>query len=371
MNDLMPSVKGILPVLVANFLIIGIFACAAIINQLDPNIYYLSVQEDEYLEWSSFWAFLSAGFVYLWLARQRIRSGQLAWFSGGIALFCLVIAMEEISWGQRIIGYRPPEYFLAHNFQQELNVHNVVATQYRKLALHAVITGFGLLLPMISLVPSVRRTLNRYGITPSPCALIPAFAATWIFYAWYPWTHSGEWVELMLGLGFLFSGLWESEDYSKKPGLTVKVIAIWTLVLSLGTGSSAVSRNQRSGDGDNLAAANIELVALKNDFLSGKMQVRCDVHKRLYTYSKKYDQAQLLDGEFAKLTNGGLPEARASFLLDPWNSAYWIRDNCADGRRKRVAFVYSFGPNRRRESTRWKIMGDDVGAFVLEPQPVD
>jgi hypothetical protein len=357
--------------IIANMLIIGIFAGAAVINQLDSDLYYLSVQEDEYLEWSSFWAFLSAGFIYLLIARRQVRARQLAWFSFCVALCCLIIAMEEISWGQRIIGYRPPQYFLAHNFQQELNVHNVVATQYRKIVLHTIIIGFGLLLPMTSLVPFAQRLLDRYGIRPSPPALIPAFVATWLFYAWYPWTHSGEWVELMLGLGLLFSGLWGLEAYSETPGLSVKVLAGWCLIVLLGAGSSAVSHGQRSGHGDNLAAADIELAALKIDFLSGKMRVRCDVHKRLYTYSRKYDQNHLLGGKFAKLTRAGLPEARASFLLDPWNSPYWIRDNCAVGDRKRAAFVYSFGPNRRRESTRWKITGDDVGVFILEPQPVD
>jgi hypothetical protein len=367
----MSSGNEILPVLVANVLIIGIFACAAVINRFDPDLYYLSVQEDEYLEWSSFWAFLSAGFVYLRLALQQIRVGELAWFSFCVAFFCLVIAMEEISWGQRIIGYRPPQYFLAHNFQQELNVHNVIATGYRKFALHAVIIGFGVLLPIISLVPPAKRVLGRYGITPSSHALIPAFVATWVFYAWYPWTHSGEWVELMLGLGFLFSGLWRSGGYSATPGMTVKVLAAWLFVFLLGIGSSTASREQRGGHGDNVDAANVELKALESDFLAGKMRVRCDVHKRLYTYIQKYDQTHLLDGDFADLTSAGLPDARASYLLDPWNSPYWIRDNCADGERKRVAFVYSFGPNRRRESTRRNIMGDDIGVFILKPQPAD
>ena len=95
------------------------------------------------------------------------------------------------------------------------------------------------------------------------------------------------------------------------------------------------------------------------------MRARCDVHKRLYTYTEKYSQRHLLNGEFSQLTIAGLPEARASYLLDPWNSPYWIRDNCADDGRNRIAFVYSFGPNRRRESTRWRLLGDDIGVYIL------
>ena len=360
--------------LIANFLIIGVFAYAAVVNVLDPDLYYLSVQEDEYLEWSSFWAFLLAGIVYLGLARQQRITRQIPWFAIGVAIFCFIVAMEEISWGQRIVGYRPPRYFLAHNFQQELNIHNVVATHYRKIALHTVIIGFGLLLPVISLAPPVRRLAERCGVTPPPLALIPAFIATWIFYAGYPWTHSGEWVELMLGLGFLFSGLWgfrasgtPAQYRSQAPRVLVKILAGWLIVVLFGAASAAASRVQRSGHGENPVTARIELEALRHDFLSGEMRVRCGVHKRLYTYANKYAQTHLLDGEFAQLTSQGLPDERASYLLDPWNSPYWIRDNCADDGRIRIAFVYSFGPNRRRDSNRWRIMGDDVGVFILGP----
>jgi hypothetical protein len=51
-----------------------------------------------------------------------------------VAFFCFVVAGKEASWGQRLMGYQPSEYFLANNFQQELNVHNVIETSTRKLA---------------------------------------------------------------------------------------------------------------------------------------------------------------------------------------------------------------------------------------------
>ena len=42
---------------------------------------------------------------------------------GGV--FCYVI-MEEISWGQRIIGFSTPEFFKLHNLQGEANLHNLI-----------------------------------------------------------------------------------------------------------------------------------------------------------------------------------------------------------------------------------------------------
>ncbi|MET0201749.1 MAG: hypothetical protein ABW245_07835, partial [Gaiellaceae bacterium] len=43
-----------------------------------------------------------------------------------LGLLLLFAAGEEISWGQRIIGFRPPALFLEHNFQQESNLHNLL-----------------------------------------------------------------------------------------------------------------------------------------------------------------------------------------------------------------------------------------------------
>ena len=58
--------------------------------------------------------------------------------------------------------------------------------------------------------------------------------------------------------------------------------------------------------------------------------------------------------------------SRAGYLLDPWNSPYWIRHKCPQGGgRRRAVFVYSFGPNRRRDSTAWEIRGDDLGVTIV------
>ena len=48
------------------------------------------------------------------------------------------------------------------------------------------------------------RPFSRNGVVIPPAALMPAFLAAYITYEAYPWKFLGEWVELMLGLGFLF-----------------------------------------------------------------------------------------------------------------------------------------------------------------------
>ena len=54
-------------------------------------------------------------------------------------------------------------------------------------------------------------------------------------------------------------------------------------------------------------------------------------------------------------------EERAEFFIDPWSTAYWVRTSCNDRRDK--VFLYSFGPNRGRDSSKWKLGEDDIGVI--------
>ena len=42
------------------------------------------------------------------------------------ALIFFMAAGEEVSWGQRIIGWESGEFFLQHNKQEETNLHNLM-----------------------------------------------------------------------------------------------------------------------------------------------------------------------------------------------------------------------------------------------------
>ncbi len=352
---------------VANLLVVSVAIYAWAILSLDENLYYLTVQEDEYLEWMSFWAFFAAGLVYLRKAFAAGFSWRDGWFLLGLAAFCLFVAFEEISWGQRVVGFRPPEYFLETNFQQELNLHNVVDSDLRKLAVRLVIFGYGVVLPALAMVPVVGRLSGQLGVVAPPAALIPAFLATGVMQMTYPLKFTGEWVELMLGLCFLYSavGVAGHRDTGDAPNRRLAAVSLSSLaVIALGVASSFATHYQRDRGPGNAAAARAELEALKQDFTSGRVSSRCGLHKRLYTFADQYQQGRLFTGEFSKLMQQGLPEQRAAYLLDPWNYAYWIRDNCASGDRDRTTYLYSFGPNQRRESTKWEVRGDDIAVFI-------
>lgn len=87
--------------------------------------------EDAVLETTQASAFflsgvLSASVALRW-GRQRGRTLALWW--GGLACMLLFAAMEEISWGQRYLGFETPPQILEHNRQREMTVHNLEFVQ--------------------------------------------------------------------------------------------------------------------------------------------------------------------------------------------------------------------------------------------------
>ena len=351
----------------ANLLVLLIFVLAALLHEFDPTLYYRSVQEDEYLEWATFWGFIAGTYYYSANALQQYRqAGTFAWFVLGLAVFCLLVALEEISWGQRLLSYRAPDYFLEQNYQQEFNIHNVVDTRYRKLVMQLVLLGYGVILSTLSLVPPVKRFLQRLRIVAPPANLIVSFLAMSLVYAWYPWGHTGEWVELTMALGFVFAavlGRAPGEAYERGPQ-TRQVLLPVIVILTLTVLTVSVVRHGRSADPEKVQAARLEIDALSADFDSGQIHTRCGIHKRLYTFMQEYGQPYFLQGNYAQLTRASGAAERGEYLLDPWNAAYWVRHKCSDG--KLVLFLYSFGPNQRRDSTDWEIAGDDVGAYLIK-----
>ena len=352
--------------IVANALVLAALGYGAALFLWNPDFYQRSVQEDEYLEWTTFWAFVLAGIAYVSAGlRYRRTQGRIPWFFAGLALFCGLVAMEEISWGQRLFAYRPPVYFLEHNFQQELNLHNVVEDDLRQAAFLAVVLGYGAVLPLLFLLAPAHRAFSRIGVVAPPLLIAPAFIATGIVYQVYPWSHTGEWAEAMLGLAMLSVALVHAGRGSAA-WLGGAGLATWLL----GVATASAWWLVMADDPARVAAAEVELRALRADLASARTRSSCGLHKRVYGMVEKYHLNHLYTGEFAALTTGGLPEERAGFFLDPWNSPYWIRHECSRDGSRRAIFVYSFGPNRLRDSTDWEIVDDDLGAWVSGPGTV-
>jgi len=355
----------------ANLLTLGLIAGFSALSVLDPDAYYHHVQEDQPLEWMTFWGFIVAAFFYVRAAVGERRLGRLPWFFAGLAAFCVVVAMEEISWGQRLFGYQPPRYFLENNFQQELNLHNVMATRLRKQLLGAILVSYGLLLPLLSRVPKARKLLDKLQITSPPLGLAPIFVTLLALLITYPLRYTGELIEAAMGLAFLFAAFDAANvgEASLSETTRWRVLAgALSAVVVLGLGSALWSRGQLAADPVVAEVAVTEIHAIEQD-LRGSIDdgtLPCGKHERLNRMATRSRSDRLANGKFRSLADRGLPEERAEFYIDPWATAYWVRTSCNEKRTK--VYVYSFGPNRRRDSRKWKRRDDDIGVIFRVPK---
>ena len=92
---------------------------------IDPALYSRLAREDGLVEWASAIFLICAGIAVLWPTPKNLqreypyRVNVFRWcFAGG----CFLIALEEISWGQRIFGFATPSFL--DNLQHETNLHN-------------------------------------------------------------------------------------------------------------------------------------------------------------------------------------------------------------------------------------------------------
>jgi hypothetical protein len=89
---------------------------------------------------------LLAGAVVCFRRAWRLRGRRSALFLTATVLLGLLFvaaAGEELSWGQRFLGYKAPEFFRAHNAQRETNLHNMVV---KGVKINRLVFGSGLLI---------------------------------------------------------------------------------------------------------------------------------------------------------------------------------------------------------------------------------
>lgn len=330
--------------------ILAVIGVSGVVQALWPDAYYRVSQEDGPVEWATVWAFVLAAAAHLGIAASR--RGLATLYGLSLAAFCIFVAGEEISWGQRLFGYQSPEYFLAHNEQQELTLHNTVDDGTRKLVLQAALLGYGLVLPLLVRWDRLRPLAERLGVVAPPLPLAVGFVAIWGFYVIYPWKFTGEWVELSMGLGML-AGVW-SLPASLLPALAAVVIGA--------VATPPLLASLRTPDPEASAKVALELAAFHEDWRRGRLRTECGLHRRLY-HAVEDGLERMNDGAFTALE--GLPEERARFFLDPWSQPYWVMDRCEEDGTRRIR-VYSFGPNRRRDSTHEEVRPDDVAETILE-----
>lgn len=341
-------------------------------------------QEDGVIEWATVAAFLGAALLHLGHARRSWRRTPAPpWLErvarAALGLFCVFVAGEEISWGQRLFAFKPPDAFLERNYQQELNVHNVLMDESglgfaleSKHLVAAIAIAFVVLLPL--LVRS-RYLAGARAVAPSSI-LLPAGLVVLAAELSYPVELTGEGAELLLGLVLLSAAALEGRPRASAVALAVTAPVVFGLVLA-----PLVARVTFGDDAAGSAAARAELALLRRDLeqagATPKLLHKGSVHKRVFTATRdgylSLSGKSFLEGQGTVAEPAGAAASarrdRRGYFLDPWNNPYWI----AWSREKGRVALYSFGPNRLRDTAVRDAdlaAGDDLmEVFVLPPAP--
>ena len=305
----------------------------------NPQFYDAILQEDRLVEWLTATFFITAGVLRIVQAVKLRRVLDLL-----VGAFCIFVGGEEFSWGQRLLGFTPPDVFLEHNTQQEFTLHNFADIFGKpKGVLIVALLGYALVWPLLARV-------RRAGATP-----ISKHIAAWLVIGaalllWYPVDLTGEWVEALAGFLFLVSAPVSSNQRwvgGFVAGVAAGGLTLWSI-------------NTATGGPAALRCAQVETQAMLADITQSVPNhpdlLERNVHKRVYTAIED-DYIRTEWGHYNAAACGS--ERHRRYMVDPWGMAYWVRSR-GIGDRVRIT-VYSFGPNRNRD-------GDDVTAIADVPR---
>ena len=151
-----------------------------------PVLYAYLTAEDSWGAYATFVLFFLSSVVLSWALLKYPEFRKPGHF--GLAALVFFIAMEEISWGQRIFHIDVPYVFRRYNVQKELNLHNfaTAATYYYHYIVIVILVGTVALPVLTRLLPSLRHFCDRLGIPIVPPRHWPLFlvAACLLDYSW-------------------------------------------------------------------------------------------------------------------------------------------------------------------------------------------
>jgi len=196
----------------AILLMLAIFLAGAplVLFHAHPVAFAHLIAEDFQGEYAAAAAFAVAALLFLadaWRAPSRSRRMLSAVF----ALAALVIAGEEVSWGDRLwyalLGFARPDALQAWNLQGELNLHNLefvgLSPRTYHFGSYLLLTWLAVSALLFRIGPGLAARLTAAGIPLVPLRLIPLCLLPAFFFLLGPVVKADEVGELMLGVAAL------------------------------------------------------------------------------------------------------------------------------------------------------------------------
>jgi hypothetical protein len=111
------------------YLTFGVLIFGIVMANLDPVWFDLTYAvEDGFIEWMTVLPLLLISLVTAGRIKRLAATRTWGFLITALFLigFCLFAVGEEISWGQRLLHTKSPDFFQAYNSQRETNLHNLV-----------------------------------------------------------------------------------------------------------------------------------------------------------------------------------------------------------------------------------------------------
>lgn len=201
-SNLSPDIK------VFTVLALVLLAMVYYLFYYDPVNYVRMIAEDQWGEYGTSVNYAITGILLLFLSFRAKKSSQRVIYIL-IGILAILIAGEEISWGQRIISLPSSFSFIKeNNLQGEVTLHNlkIVATVNSKL--HSIAAYLILIWSFISIIlslwmQSLKEKVLDIGLPILPLRLLPMFLLVVYFFLFYPTAKSDEVGELFLSIAVI------------------------------------------------------------------------------------------------------------------------------------------------------------------------
>jgi len=199
------------------------------------------VLEDGPIENLQFGLFLFAGITAILAGRRLAAAGLkihcvLYWLLG---LGLVVVAMDEISWGQRVFSIATPERLAAVNLQSELTVHNLTPVMVYLHIAYLCVGAYGAFGWLVKLIwPPTERALRRFVI--ADWYLAGYFAVLLLVYGLIELAQRVQ--PMVFGQPLVIGNFIVFRDQEPAELMLALAMAIFTLVNFRRAGSLAVER---------------------------------------------------------------------------------------------------------------------------------